>query len=92
MTESKMLEACYPHPNKAEVSTEDLCTWHTSRDLKTYNTQRIFNIFAASIASLEFQLAELKEMTRQIEELRQVIGSKGTCNRKKLPQPEERAP
>ncbi len=71
------LTACYPQPNRAEVSIADLQMWHSSRSVRPGETQE-------RIAALETRVSELE---REMTELRERLTA-----RKALPKPTTTAP
>lgn len=54
------LKARYPHPNRAEVSTEDLQAWHHSLTIRPGETQNRIEELEARVAQLEDQVSALR--------------------------------
>jgi excisionase family DNA binding protein len=58
------LTACYPHPNRALVSTIDLQAWHTSLTVRPGETEHRIEALETRVAQLE---SEVKALRSQLE-------------------------
>lgn len=58
------LAARYPHPNRAEVSIEDLQNWHDSLTVRPRETQSRLAELETRVTQLE---SEVKDLRRQME-------------------------
>jgi excisionase family DNA binding protein len=59
------LSVRYPHPNKAEISVEDLEAWHASRNVRPVVTQDRIEALETRVEQLE---SELQALRRQLED------------------------
>jgi excisionase family DNA binding protein len=58
------LSARYPHPNKAEISIQDLEAWYTSLHVRPGETQSRLTALESRLSDLE---AEVKSLRQQLE-------------------------
>jgi excisionase family DNA binding protein len=79
------LEARYPHPNRAEISTEDLEAWYYSLTVRPGETQN-------KITALETRITQLESEVRELHHQPEASTPTLTPIKKVLPKPEITAP
>lgn len=85
------LEARYPHPNKAEVSTEDLQNWYALLRVRPGETQSRLAELEARVIQLESEVRELRDqLESKVRELRDQLEARAPA--KKPPKTEEVPP
>jgi len=60
------LKARYPHPNRAEVSSEDLEAWHYSLTVRPRETQNKMSALEARVTDLENQVRILRQQIEAV--------------------------
>jgi hypothetical protein len=75
------LKARYPHPNRAEISTQDLEMWHYSLTVRPGETQN-------KITELEARITELENQVRTLSQQMEA----SSLAKKAPPKPETAAP